>query len=100
MGLQASEDLAKDTTMLAGPYHPAFGHMVHSKIFLDMVTSLMESEKGSCDKITIKVHPRSISKMRGLKNKNVESLKRKFQIKSLKIIPDLSLAEDTLTVSA
>ena len=100
MGLQASEDLSKDTTILAGPYHPAFGHMVHSKIFLDMATSLLEAEKGPRDKITIKVHPRSISKIRGLKNKNVESLKRKFQIKSLEIIPDLSLAEDKLTVSA
>ena len=99
MGLQASEDLAKDTKILAGPYHPAFGHMVYSKIFLDMATSIMEAEKGSCDKITIKVHPRSISKMRGLKNKNLEILKRNFQIKSLKIIPDLTLAEDKLTVT-
>jgi histone acetyltransferase (RNA polymerase elongator complex component) len=98
MGLQASEDLSKETIILAGPYHPAFGHIVHSKIFLDMATSLLEAEKGSCDKITIKVHPRSISKMRGLKNKNVESLKREFQIKSLDIIPDISLAEDMLTV--
>jgi histone acetyltransferase (RNA polymerase elongator complex component) len=97
MGLQASEDLSKETTILAGPYHPAFGHMVHSKIFLDMATSLLEADKGSGDKITIKVHPRSISKMRGLKNKNVEILKRKFQINSLEIIPDLSLAEDMLT---
>jgi len=100
MGLQASEDLAKDTTILAGPYHPAFGHMVHSKIFLDMATSIMEAEKGSCDKITIKVHPRSISKMGGLKNKNLEILKRKFQIKSFEIIPDLTLAEDKLTVTS
>jgi len=100
MGLQASEDLAKDTTILAGPYHPAFGHMVHSKIFLDMATSIMEAEKGSCDKITIKVHPRSISKMGGLKNKNLEILKRKFQIKSLEIIPDLTLAENKLTVAS
>jgi len=100
MGLQASEDLAKDTTILAGPYHPAFGHMVHSKIFLDMATSIMEAEKGSCDKITIKVHPRSISKMGGLKNENLEILKRKFQIKSLEIIPDLTLAENKLTVAS
>lgn len=100
MGLQASEDLAKDTTILAGPYHPAFGHMVHSKIFLDMATSIMGAGKGSCDKITIKVHPRSISKMRGLKNKNLEILKRKFQIKSFEIIPDLTLAEDKLTVAS
>ena len=98
MGLQASEDLAKDTTILAGPYHPAFGHMVHSEIFMDMAVSIMEAKNGSCEKITINVHPRSISKMRGLKNKNVESLKKKFQIKSLEIIPDLSLAEDKLRV--
>ena len=100
MGLQASDNLAKGTTILAGPYHPAFGHMVHSKIFLDMATSIMDAAKDSCDKITIKVHPRSISKMRGLKNKNLEILKRKFQIESLEIIPDLTLAEDKLTVTS
>lgn len=98
MGLQASEDLAKGTTILAGPYHPAFGHMVHSKIFMDMAVSIIQAQKGSYDKITINVHPRSISKMRGLKNKNVESLKNKFQIKSLEIVPDLSLAEDNLII--
>jgi histone acetyltransferase (RNA polymerase elongator complex component) len=98
MGLQASEDLAKDTTVLAGPYHPAFGHMVHSEIFMDMAVSLLEVERGSCDKIIINVHPRSISKMRGLKNKNVERLKKKFHINSLEIIPDVSLAQDKLRV--
>jgi histone acetyltransferase (RNA polymerase elongator complex component) len=98
MGLQASEDLAKDSTILAGPYHPAFGHMVHSEIFMDMAVSFLEAGRGSCDKTVINVHPRSISKMRGLKNKNVKRLKKKFQIKSLEIIPDFSLAEDKLTV--
>ena len=98
MGLQASEDLAKDTTILAGPHHPAFGHMVHSEIFMDMAVSLLEAERGSYEKIILNVHPRSISKMRGLKNKNVESLKQKFQIKSLEIIPDVSLAQDKLSV--
>ena len=35
MGLQASEELNSDKTVLAGPYHPAFGHLVLSSIFLD-----------------------------------------------------------------
>lgn len=100
MGLQASDELAKDTTMLAGPYHPAFGHMVHSEIFMDMAVSLLEAERGSYEKIILNVHPRSISKMRGLKNKNVESLKQKFQIKSLEIIPDVSLAQDKLRIGS
>ena len=36
--------------------------------------------------------------MRGLKNKNVDALEKRFQIKSLEIVPDTSLAEDKLTV--
>jgi histone acetyltransferase (RNA polymerase elongator complex component) len=100
MGLQASENFEKGAAIVAGPYHPAFGHMVYSEIFLDMATAIMETEKVSHKTITIKVHPRSISKMRGLKNKNVETLKRKFHIKSLEIIPDPSLAEDRLAVSS
>ncbi|MBW1847089.1 MAG: hypothetical protein JRJ27_08100, partial [Deltaproteobacteria bacterium] len=32
MGLQETEDLVKDSSILAGPYHPAFGHMVYSEI--------------------------------------------------------------------
>ena len=100
MGLQASENFEKGAAIVAGPYHPAFGHLVYSEIFLDMATAIMETEKVSHKTITIKVNPRSISKMRGLKNKNVETLKRKFHIKSLEIIPDPSLAEDRLAVSS
>jgi histone acetyltransferase (RNA polymerase elongator complex component) len=99
MGLQASENFEKGSVILAGPYHPAFGHLVYSEFFLDMATTIMETAKVSHKTITIKVHPRSISKMRGLKNKNIEALKRKFHIKSLEIIPDPSLAEDRLSVS-
>jgi histone acetyltransferase (RNA polymerase elongator complex component) len=98
MGLQASEDLDSGNAVLAGPYHPAFGHMVHSEIFLDMATAIMENETVSGEKVTIKVHPRSISKMRGLKNSNVDTLKKKFRLQSLKIVPDSSLEEDKLAL--
>jgi histone acetyltransferase (RNA polymerase elongator complex component) len=96
MGLQASEDLDSGDAVLAGPYHPAFGHMVHSEIFLDMATAIMENKAVSRETVTIKVHPRSISKMRGLKNRNVETLKKKFRLQSLEIVPDPSLEEDAL----
>jgi len=98
MGLQASADLEKGSEILAGPYHSAFGHLVFSRIFLDMATEILESEVSVRDEVCIKVHPRSISKMRGLKNKNIEILKRKFNIKSIKVISEISLAEDSLIV--
>jgi hypothetical protein len=60
----------------------------------------MEKQRAFEDTVTIKVHPRSISKMRGLKNKNVDALQKRFHIKSLKIVPDSSLPEDRLTVSS
>jgi hypothetical protein len=99
MGLQASEDLEKGATLLSGPYHPAFGHMVHAEIFMDMAAEVMEKRSALAETVTINVHPRSISKMRGLKNKNVDALQKRFHIQSLKIVPDASLPEDQLTVS-
>jgi histone acetyltransferase (RNA polymerase elongator complex component) len=95
MGLQASEDLDDGATILAGPYHPAFGHLVFSEIFLDRATLLLKKNIPLSDTITIRVHPRSIPKMRGLKNSNIDILKKKFRIKSLKIVPDTGLAEDS-----
>jgi histone acetyltransferase (RNA polymerase elongator complex component) len=99
MGLQASEDLDSGAAVLAGPYHPAFGHMVHSKIFLDMATEIMGHKSVSKDTVTIKVHPKSISKMRGMKNSNVETLKQRFKLTSVQIVPDPALAKDSLSIS-
>ena len=99
MGLQVSENFEKDAEILAGPYHPAFGQLVFSQIFLDMVTSILNSGKYTQDEIIIKVHPRSVSNMRGLKNRNVEMLKKKYNIKLITIIPEPSLAEDSLTAN-
>ena len=98
MGLQTSKDLENKTAILAGPYHPAFGHLVYSEIFLDMATSLLKAEKTFNDTIYLKVHPRSISKMKGPKNRNIEILKKQFHIRTLKIIPDPAISEDRLTV--
>lgn len=96
MGLQATEDLEKDSTILAGPYHPAFGHLVYSAIFLDAASAALKSGKTKGGTVALYVHPRSISKMRGLENKNIHILKEKFKLKSVKVIPDGSLGQDEL----
>lgn len=98
MGLQSSEDLEEGSTILAGPYHPAFGHLVHSEIFLDRAAAAIKPAKSNHDAITLKVHPHSLSKMRGLNNQNIAILKRKFQIKDLQIIPDPTLSPNKLVV--
>jgi histone acetyltransferase (RNA polymerase elongator complex component) len=99
MGLQASEHFEKATEILAGPYHPAFGHLVFSRIFLDMATAILESEVSDRDEICMAVHPRSISKLRGIKNINIEILKRKFNIKSIKVISEPTISQESLIVN-
>ena len=98
MGLQTSEDLEEGTTVLGGPHHPAFGHLVHSEIFLDMAVAAIESTDELGQKLTISVHPRSISKMRGLKNWNIDKLKKRYQFKSVAVVPDSSILENELKV--
>ena len=98
MGLQASEDLEDGTTVLAGPYHPAFGHMVHSEIFLDMAVSAIESARSLKETLSIFVNPRSISKMRGLNNSNIKRLQSRFQLASLAVKTDVSIPEDSLMI--
>ena len=98
MGLQASEDLEDGTTVLAGPYHPAFGHLVHSEIFLDMAVSAIESTNSLKETLTIFVNPRSISKMRGLNNSNIKRLQSCFQLTSIAVKPDASISESNLVI--
>jgi hypothetical protein len=100
MGLQATDDLEKGSTILAGPYHPSFGHLVYSEIFLDKAMSAIKSAHPKGDRVSLHVHPRSVSKMRGLKNENIKKLREEFHLQSIEIVPDDTLNENQLTVTA
>ena len=96
MGLQASEDFNEGSSILAGPYHPAFGHLVYSEIFFDKTVSALKSEGIREGHINIRIHPRNISKLRGLKNENIRKLGARFHLEVIDIIPDTTVAEDAL----
>jgi len=96
MGLQAEEDLDSGKAVLAGPYHPAFGHLVHSKIYLDAALAALKSSKHNKSRICIYVHPHGISKMRGHMNHNMAKLRSVFRPQKVQVIPDPSLAEGCL----
>ncbi len=100
MGLQASDNLQQGANVLAGPYHPAFGHLVLSEIFLDLAISTLEAKKQPIgNSITIQVHPKNISKMRGMKNRNIFELKNRFHVKTIHVLPDPSLKDTDLLIT-
>jgi len=98
MGLQATDDLEDGSTLLAGPHHPAFGHLVYSEIFYDNALTAIESAGLVKDTLIIRVNPRSISKMRGINNANIRKLQRQYHLKLIEVAPDPSLTEDEVNI--
>jgi histone acetyltransferase (RNA polymerase elongator complex component) len=90
-GLQSSETLDDGKTILAGPYHPAFGEMVDSYLYYLMVASVLEQMKDyKGKKIILHHHPKDTSRLRGNKNSNKNLWMEKFLLKDIQFIADES----------
>ncbi len=99
MGLQASEDLNAPGAVLAGPYHPAMGHMVLSRIMLENARHQLDAAAELPEAVSLRVHPASISRMRGLKNANMDALKRLYpEVRQFDVRPDPQIAEEDVLV--
>lgn len=99
MGLQLTKDFQETADVLDGPYHPAFGHLVVSEHFLKQAISRIPQNGLPNGELVLRVHPRSVPKMRGDKNRNIEILKKKFHITRVGIEPDDSLGINEVRVA-
>jgi len=95
-GLQPTVELSRGGSVAAGPFHPAFGHLVQSACFLDAVRNALCRKSISGRTLEICVHPRSLSRMRGLKNANCEAIKREFGFSNVRVWPHSGLREDAI----
>ncbi len=84
VGLNPTASL--DRAVLAGPYHPAFGELVLSRMYLRRARTLLEPFRGSRE-LTLCVAPRCLSRMIGPGRANLRALEREFSIETLKICP-------------
>jgi histone acetyltransferase (RNA polymerase elongator complex component) len=98
MGLQATADLEKDSVLLAGPYHPAFGHLVISEIFRDKAVNILDRAAVGLENVELRVHPKHISAMRGLKNETIHYLKNRYHIRQIDVKGDATMPEGFIGV--
>ena len=96
MGLQTEDGFNNGHNILAGPYHPAFGHLVHSKIYLDAAIDLIKANHRNQRSIRIFVHPHAVSKMRGHMNDNTIIIESTFNTHKVQIISDPTLTESCI----
>jgi histone acetyltransferase (RNA polymerase elongator complex component) len=99
MGLQPTGSLLEPGVVVDGPFHPAFGHLVHSAVFLDLAVRELEMQETLSKRIALKVHPSDLPKLKGLKNHNIKRLIRQFDLEELRVLPDCDVPENTLAIS-
>ncbi len=59
---------------LSGPYHPAFGELCESNIYLNLIKRRLPQNDGKEKEITVFINDREISKMTGQKGYNKQTL--------------------------
>lgn len=82
-GLQPTDELSNGRAA-AGPYHPAFGELVKSRMMLRRAEKLVQDTK--CDEIILTAHPKDISILIGQNRCNEAALKQQFPRKKIRII--------------
>ena len=88
MGLQAGDGLVPGETIIAGPYHPAFGELVFSEVFFRKIVDKIQKSGNVRDRLTILTHPGDISKVRGQHNANIQRLKECFGFTDIRVLGD------------
>lgn len=85
VSLQTTDEICEKGSVLAGPYHPAFGELVDSMIFWDRITEALKGRR-NC-RVSIFVNRRDISRAVGHKRSNLEGLRREYGIQA-RVLPD------------
>jgi len=99
MGLQPTEALMQSDEILAGPFHPAFGHLVVASHFKDMARDILDRWTSTPSSIRIHVNSRNESNIRGQKNETIHYLKHRYQIRHIDVILDNSLSADDIEIT-
>lgn len=92
MGLQATDGLSAGS-VLAGPYHPSIGHMVLAAVMRERAEKEIRRAEVSATEISLRIHPRSYSRMQGLHRQNLQQLRESFDLSRITLMPDSAMPE-------
>ncbi len=81
IGLHASDELDEGTTVVAGPYHPAFGEIAESLVYRDEIEREIRKKNLSNNEFSFVCAKGDISKAIGHKRMNKEYFLEKYNIK-------------------
>ena len=82
LGLHPSREL--EEKLLAGPYHPALGELVYSRLYRDEAERLLKRQESLPEDLTLLVDPGSLSKMTGRGKENLLWLRDRFRLRQVR----------------
>lgn len=99
MGLQATDNLDYKKDLIAGPYHPAYGEMVESRLYLKQIMNGLENIKGIKD-LTIMFNPKEHSKIVGQKRVNIEVIKEVYELDNVYLRHDENIIRGDICLTS
>lgn len=87
IGLQPTDEINSNASVVAGPFHSSFRELVESSIYFDIISSVVKEGNG-----IIYVNPAEISKATGNKRTNIKKIKEQCNA-DVKIKGDDSLGK-------
>lgn len=84
IGLQPTEEIQMDASVVAGPFHPAFRQLVESELIFDVLIKYFNNIKVD-NVLEIEASGKNISNISGQKGNNKKKLIEKLKIKKLKL---------------
>lgn len=94
IGLQPTDEINYDGSVVAGPFHPAFRQLVETKILTDKIIDVLENKK--IDNLLIETSGRNISMISGQNKSGSKALINHLNLKSLKFKDNKHESEITL----
>ena len=95
MGLQPTVDLER--ALVAGPFHPAFGHLVNSRLMLNQARRALATAPGT-DRVALVIADRDQSVFRGIRSANMRRLQQLGLLERFSLHTDPNQPRQTVKV--
>ncbi len=99
MGLQPTAELNPDAGVLAGPFHPAFGELVLSSLWLKALDAHLRQAMRPGGSVTIEAEDRNLSRLKGRRNANLKALQSRFDLQPISVRARVGLGMDRVLVN-
>ncbi len=99
MGLQPTTSLEQPGSIVAGPYHPAFGQLVHAAIWNERITPALKTASHQSPRLLIHAQPHHLADIRGHRNDNIKRWLMELNLTSLETVANQHIAEGGFTVT-